>query len=355
MAEAQLQQRMDRMTASAKAPKQRVGKAQMPTLVTATPRLSHSHEEYEAASVLDHIPQNQPNPLDGILNNKLEDLGLSAVVDGSEGLRLSVASSIRHSDVSNLSTSGEGQGGPLGDVRAYVCDPLPKEAIQQCRIMRYQDRYEFVHEDTKQLLLCARKNKKSTLLNYIIALDRGEHLPGDESCLGKVKANFLGTDFVIYDGGIKGTLGPNCRQQLACVSYERHLLGSNGPRKIHVGIPRLNDDGTRVPWEAQSIDDSDSMLMKFKAGDYRHLLHHRTRDAQWSDRARTYVLNFRGRVKQASVKNFQLVDEDQPLTTLMQFGKVDKVCCFNAYGIVCFAMLRSFLVPSCFSCKLFRN
>lgn len=40
-----------------------------------------------------------------------------------------------------------------------------------------------------------------------------------------------------------------------------------------------------------------------------------------------YCLNFRGRVTEASVKNFQLVSDDNPEHVVLQFGKVLGVCC----------------------------
>ncbi|KAK9805514.1 hypothetical protein WJX72_002622 [[Myrmecia] bisecta] len=65
----------------------------------------------------------------------------------------------------------------------------------------------------------------------------------------------------------------------------------------------------------------------------------------WNDGLRCWCLNFRGRVKLASVKNFQLVEAgDVAHTVVMQFGKVDKdtyimdfnphvICALQAFAI----------------------
>ena len=37
------------------------------------------------------------------------------------------------------------------------------------------------------------------------------------------------------------------------------------------------------------------------------------------------MLNFHGRVTQASVKNFQIIHEKEPEYIVMQFGRVDEV------------------------------
>ncbi len=43
---------------------------------------------------------------------------------------------------------------------------------------------------------------------------------------------------------------------------------------------------------------------------------------RWNEALNAYCLNFRGRVTQASVKNFQLAAADDLETVLLQFGKV---------------------------------
>lgn len=43
----------------------------------------------------------------------------------------------------------------------------------------------------------------------------------------------------------------------------------------------------------------------------------------WNDDTHSYVLNFHGRVTQASVKNFQIVHANDPDYIVMQFGRVE--------------------------------
>lgn len=50
----------------------------------------------------------------------------------------------------------------------------------------------------------------------------------------------------------------------------------------------------------------------------------RNKPPHWNDNLRCWCLNFRGRVKLASVKNFQLILSSDPSKSIvMQFGKVD--------------------------------
>ena len=63
----------------------------------------------------------------------------------------------------------------------------------------------------------------------------------------------------------------------------------------------------------------------------------------WNDDTQSYVLNFHGRVTQASVKNFQIVHESDPEYVIMQFGRVAEdvftmdyrypMCALQAFGI----------------------
>lgn len=48
----------------------------------------------------------------------------------------------------------------------------------------------------------------------------------------------------------------------------------------------------------------------------------RNKPPKWNEQLGAYCLNFKGRVTQASVKNFQLVSEADPEAVLLQFGKV---------------------------------
>lgn len=70
-------------------------------------------------------------------------------------------------------------------------------------------------------------------------------------------------------------------------------------------------------------------------------LHNKT--PVWNDETQSYVLNFHGRVTQASVKNFQLVHDSDPDYIVMQFGRTSEdvftmdyrypLCALQAFAI----------------------
>ena len=64
--------------------------------------------------------------------------------------------------------------------------------------------------------------------------------------LGKVRSNFLGTEFSIYDTGANPGKVKNMdeiRSQQGVVQYETNVLGSKGPRRMKVLLPNVDMQG----------------------------------------------------------------------------------------------------------------
>ena len=118
-------------------------------------------------------------------------------------------------------------------------------------------------EDGKRFLLAARKRKKQTTSNYLISLDFDALGRDSEKFVGKLRSNFVGTEFTVFDDGDKpgekrkedsrGQL----RQDLASVLYQYNVLGTRGPRKMTAAIPAVDGSGRRL---FKPTSDSDNML-----------------------------------------------------------------------------------------------
>ena len=72
--------------------------------------------------------------------------------------------------------------------------------------------------------LSARKRKKQKKSNYLISLDEEDLAKNSGNYYGKVKSNFVGTEFVMHDKGVKPadaeqTPVANLRKELGCVLY----------------------------------------------------------------------------------------------------------------------------------------
>ncbi|XP_026219308.1 tubby-related protein 3 isoform X2 [Anabas testudineus] len=220
----------------------------------------------------------------------------------------------------------------------FVLRPAPRGVTVKCRITRDKKGMDrglyptyFMHmerEDGKRVfLLAGRKRKKSKTSNYLISVDATDLSREGESFIGKLRSNLMGTKFTVYDNGTNpcknaGALleESNTRQELAAICYETNVLGFKGPRKMTVIIPGMNMNFERVPVRPQN--EQESLISRWQNHSLDNLIELHNKAPVWNDDTQSYVLNFHGRVTQASVKNFQIVHDNDPDYIVMQFGRV---------------------------------
>lgn len=65
-----------------------------------------------------------------------------------------------------------------------------------------------------------------------------------------------------------------------------------------------------LPPASAVAQEHDSLLSKWQNKDLENLIELHNKAPVWNDDTQSYVLNFHGRVTQASVKNFQIVHEN---------------------------------------------
>lgn len=231
----------------------------------------------------------------------------------------------------------EAEGDVEGNIDKFVLEPAQQKVLYKCRITRDRKGMDrglyptyFLHLERdygkKVFLLAGRKRKKSATSNYLISTDPTDLSRTAESFVGKLRSNLLGTQFTVYDNGYsfrKGSHGNSNRtprQELAAVVYDTNVLGFKGPRKMTVVLPGMTQDHQRVQICPQ--DDSDSLLESWKSKQMDNLVELHNKTPVWNDDTQSYVLNFHGRVTQASVKNFQIVHDSDNEYIVMQFGRV---------------------------------
>jgi len=182
----------------------------------------------------------------------------------------------------------------------------------------------------ERFLLSARKRKKSKSSNYLISLDEEDMSRQSGNFFGKLRSNFLGTEFTIYDKGVKpkeashgGSQQPTIRSELGAVLYQYNVLGTRGPRKMTALIPRVDSRGQRHLFK--ECENKSGVLDRFKDNqNSENLTVMQNKPPKWNEQMQAYCLNFHGRVKLASVKNFQLVSDENKDHIILQFGKVGK-------------------------------
>ncbi|KAL6734178.1 hypothetical protein Aduo_004747 [Ancylostoma duodenale] len=178
-------------------------------------------------------------------------------------------------------------------------------------------------------LLAARRRKKSTTANYLISTDATDLKREGTAFVGKVRSNAIGTMFTLYDCGAnpkKSTITTDVRQELAAVIYDTNVLGFKGPRKMHILIPGIYDINTYERKSIRPVAPKDTLLERYRQRRTDDIIVMQNKSPVWNEDSQSYVLNFHGRVTQASVKNFQIIHDHDPDYIVMQFGRISDEC-----------------------------
>jgi len=185
-------------------------------------------------------------------------------------------------------------------LEATGCYSLDPE-IRKCYVQRIKgssglpDRYSLFAEGTNEFMLSAHKLSENVHIISLSRLESSDVSEGNDDYVGRVEANFLGTKFHIYDHGID----PTVIDPTSFPARPRLVLGS-----CHYESNRV----ITLPRE-----------MTVTVGDGAEL---ENVPPRWNEAAGCYMLNFGGRVKKASVKNFILAKPSAQDHTIMLFGKV---------------------------------
>uniref|UniRef100_A0A8C1Q3H0 Si:dkey-220f10.4 n=1 Tax=Cyprinus carpio TaxID=7962 RepID=A0A8C1Q3H0_CYPCA len=241
--------------------------------------------------------------------------------------------------VSDSDSLDMGKSSPMSleDLEQFAMRPAPRDVTIQCRITRDRRGVEkgifptyYLHmekEDGKRVFLMAgRKRKKCKTSNYLISIDPTDLSRDTESYIGKLRSNVLGTKFTVYDNGENPERKPfiketdTLRQELAAICYEKNVLGFKGPRKMTVIIPGMHENDERVVIRPKN--ELEALFTRYENGNKENLVTLVNKSPSWNEQTQSYVLNFHGRVTQASVKNFQIVHPDNVDYIAMQFGRV---------------------------------
>ncbi|XP_057423376.1 tubby-like F-box protein 3 [Lotus japonicus] len=258
--------------------------------------------------------------------------------------------------------------------------PGPRDSLLQCYIKRNrsnQTYYLFLglnqaSTDDGKFLLAARKCRHATHTDYIISLNHDDVSRGSSTYIGKLRSNFLGTKFTVYDAhppicGAKVTKSRSTRLvslkqvsprvpagnfPIVHVSYDLNVLGSRGPRIMQCVMDAIPasavEPGGSAPTQTQFLHsriDASPSIPFFRSKSTRMenlpsvpltcqnegMLVLKNKSPRWHEQLQCWCLNFNGRVTVASVKNFQLVasprngvSEQAQENVVLQFGKVGK-------------------------------
>ncbi|XP_045681140.1 tubby protein homolog isoform X3 [Phyllostomus hastatus] len=253
------------------------------------------------------------------------------------------------------------------DLEEFALRPAPQGITIKCRITRDKKGMDrgmyptyFLHldrEDGKKVfLLAGRKRKKSKTSNYLISMDPTDLSRGGDSYVGKLRSNLMGTKFTVYDNGVNPQKASSplesatFRQELAAVCYETNVLGFKGPRKMSVIVPGMNMVHERVCIRPRN--EHETLLARWQNKHTETIIELQNKTPVWNDDTQSYVLNFHGRVTQASVKNFQIIHGNDPDYIVMQFGRVAEDVFTMDYNYPLCALQAFAIALSSFDSKL---
>jgi len=189
-------------------------------------------------------------------------------------------------------------------------------------------------------VMTSKKRSNNKTSNYLISMGQKDHYRDSDNILAKVRSNFMGTEFLIFDAGANPKVNEwnfgvevtdRIRNELGAVLYTSNILGNRGPRRMQACISKVGPDGKTIrAWPSSNEDNN--MIELFKKMDSSampDLVSLVNRPPRWNDAVGAYVLNFSGRVTMASVKNFQLVDEENTENVILQVSIQRQllVCC----------------------------
>ncbi|GKV23866.1 hypothetical protein SLEP1_g33549 [Rubroshorea leprosula] len=252
--------------------------------------------------------------------------------------------------------------------------PGPRDGSIQCFIKRDKSKLTYhlflclcpgLLVENGKFLLSAKRTRRTTSTEYIISMHADNISRSSSTYIGKLRSNFLGTKFIIYDTQPPYTSSdipppgqtskrfyskkvspkvPTGSYNIAQITYELNVLGTRGPRRMHCimhSIPASAlDAGGTVPGQPEllrhpledsfrSISFSKSLdqSVEFSSSRFSEIgtshgededdgkakpLILKNKPPRWHEQLQCWCLNFRGRVTVASVKNFQLIAATQP-------------------------------------------
>jgi len=239
--------------------------------------------------------------------------------------------------LSRLSIQTTAGSAGIDDLENFVFQPAPQDEQIQCRITRDRHGIDnraypiyYLHLERegmkKVFLLGARKRKKTTTSSYVISTDPTDVSRKNDSFVAKLRSNMMGTRFTCYDSGKAysepgALINPdNLRKEMVTIGYETNVLGFKGPRRMTIVVPGMDLDGERV--ECQPTHEKETLSAKLDSKSNENITTLHNKSPVWNEDSQSYVLNFHGRVTQASVKNFQIVHEKEPDYIVLQFGRI---------------------------------
>ncbi|XP_014251987.1 protein king tubby-like [Cimex lectularius] len=234
------------------------------------------------------------------------------------------------------------------NAESLIFETAPEGRVYKCKIRREKRGtfpvfcLYFQHAPKKRtFLLAGKKCMFSRSGSYTISTDPDNFSRKAPTYIGKLNSNLIGTNYTLYDVGRYSNRDFSI--ELGGIIYKKNLFGLKGPRKFTVILPSVDSDGSRTEISAGKKSRSSILHESFRNNQTNGIITFQNKTPTWDATKRVHVINFEGRVKRASVKNFKLVRGVEPESLVMQFGKISRdsfsmdysypLCALQAFGI----------------------
>ncbi|CAD8088499.1 unnamed protein product [Paramecium primaurelia] len=192
----------------------------------------------------------------------------------------------------------------------FLISPAPKGGMIQCRFYRASPKFTLFLEQYNNILLNAEKKSFQIKGSYKIYA-KGKK----EQYLGKIKGDFMGLKYLLYDNGKTAKKSKDInqlRKELGVIYYQPY---EKKLRSIQSFIPQITSSGQLYEFKNQKpytsiINNLDNVIELIN------------RKPQWIPSYKAYGLNFYGRIFTSSVKNFILTERGNEIPVML-FGKND--------------------------------
>ena len=207
--------------------------------------------------------------------------------------------------------------------KQLLMQPIPFEVgMLQFEIIRKKGGFNILHPsfhlylekggNEKIQVLFAKKRPFNKTANFLISTDKSKNKRGGDECLGKLRSNETKERYFLYNDGenpkhVHKVPVAGIRNEHMAVQYKYVPCSIGKLRKAKVVIPGVSQK-TGLPNECKPLKKEDTMLKRIEdPHQCDNFYAFVDNPPQWNPKTQGYHYDFKGRISEASVKNFQMI------------------------------------------------
>ncbi|CDW83825.1 tubby-like protein [Stylonychia lemnae] len=207
--------------------------------------------------------------------------------------------------------------------KSIMMQPIPFEVgMLQFEIQRKKSGFSILHPsfhlylekggDEKVSILFAKKRPFNKTANFLISTEKSKNRRGGEECLGKLRSNENKERYQLFNDGdnpknMHKVPLQGIRNEHMAIQYKYVPCSIGKLRKAKVIIPGVDPANGKAK-EFKPLKKEDTMIKRIEdpasSGNFYAFVDN---PPQWNPKTHGYHYDFKGRISEASVKNFQMI------------------------------------------------